>query len=129
MAVMKLKMRIKGVVREETWAAENAGSVAISSDLVPLTPTLPCKFLHLCLIWDKPLAQARNNLGFKNPIQFLILIVLIVSTWVRGMGGEETLNFQETEKNERQAAGNNNFLLLLAFWCGGVLFSIFTHVH
>lgn len=40
MAVMKLKMRIKGVVREETWAAENAGSVAISSDLVPLTPHL-----------------------------------------------------------------------------------------
>lgn len=42
MAVMKLKMGIKGVVRKETLAAENAASVAISSDLVPLT-------LHLTL--------------------------------------------------------------------------------
>lgn len=53
---------------------------------------------------------------------------------IRGLGSEETLNFRENrKKNERQTAGNNNFLLLLAFWCGGVLFpilfSIFTHVH
>lgn len=42
MAVIKLKMGIKGVVRKETLAAENAGSVAISSNLFPLT-------LHLSL--------------------------------------------------------------------------------
>lgn len=41
-AVIKLKMGIKGVVRKETLAAENADSVAISSNLFSLT-------LHLTL--------------------------------------------------------------------------------
>lgn len=37
MAVIKLKMGIKGVVRKETLAAENPGSVTVSiSDLFPL---------------------------------------------------------------------------------------------
>lgn len=42
MAVIKLKMGIKGVVRKETLAAENPGSVTISNDLFPLR-------LHLTL--------------------------------------------------------------------------------
>lgn len=49
MAVMKLKMGIKGVVRKETLAAENAGSVAISSDLFPLTLHLTLQDYLLCI--------------------------------------------------------------------------------
>lgn len=42
MAVIKLKMGIKGIVKKETLAAENAGSVTISSNLFSLA-------LHLTL--------------------------------------------------------------------------------
>lgn len=38
MAEIQLKVGIKGVVQKETLAAENPGSVAISSDLFSLTP-------------------------------------------------------------------------------------------
>lgn len=56
MAVIKLKMGIKDVVRKDTLTAENPGSIAINlsvSGLLVLTlyPTPPPKSLHSHLTW------------------------------------------------------------------------------
>lgn len=58
MAVIKLKMGIKDVVRKETLVAENAGCVAISSNLFPLTLHLtlqgPAFVFNLGCLWPRP---------------------------------------------------------------------------